>query len=107
MNDRPKILIIDDEEVVLDSCTQILASGAYQVVTADNGTLGLEMLEKINPDLVVVDLKMPGISGMEVLEKIHEYDPTIVTVVITGFATVRSAVDAMKRGAYDFVPKPF
>ena len=107
MNDRPKILIIDDEEVVLDSCTQILASGAYQVVTADNGTLGLEMLEKINPDLVFVDLKMPGISGMEVLEKIHEYDPTIVTVVITGFATVSSAVDAMKRGAYDFLPKPF
>jgi signal transduction histidine kinase len=68
---------------------------------------GLELLEQENPDLVFVDLKMPGISGMEVLEKIQEYDATIVPIVITGFATVSSAVEAMKRGAYDFLPKPF
>ena len=107
MDTTPKILIIDDEDIVLNSCTHILANSGYQIVTARNGTLGLEMLEQENPDLVFVDLKMPGISGMEVLEKIQEYDSTIVLIVITGFATVSSAVEAMKKGAYDFLPKPF
>jgi len=107
MEATPKILIIDDEEIVLDSCTHILAKSGFQIVTARNGTMGLEMLSEENPDLVFVDLKMPGISGMEVLEKIQEYDATIVLIVITGFATVSSAVDAMKKGAYDFLPKPF
>ncbi|MFH1524032.1 MAG: hybrid sensor histidine kinase/response regulator [Chloroflexota bacterium] len=107
MEDKPKILVIDDEEVVLDSCTQILKGSNYQVSIADDGTKGLELVEASRPDLVFVDLKMPGISGLEVLGKIHEIDATIVTVVITGFATVSSAVDAMKKGAYDFLPKPF
>jgi len=107
METKPKILIIDDEEVVLDSCTQILAKGDFQLSTARNGTLGLELLKELLPDLVFVDLKMPGISGFEVLDGIQEFDPTIVTVVITGFATVNSAIEAMKKGAYDFLPKPF
>jgi two-component system sensor histidine kinase/response regulator len=107
MENKAKILIIDDEEVVLDSCTQILAKGNYNLVTARNGNLGLEKLKEFLPDLVFVDLKMPGISGFEVLESIQELDPTIVTVVITGFATVNSAIEAMKKGAYDFLPKPF
>lgn len=107
MDDRPKILIIDDEEVVRDSCSQILVGGNYQVETASDGAHGLELVESFCPDLVFVDLKMPGLSGMEVLEKIHAVDTTIVTVVITGFATVSSAVEAMKNGAYDFLPKPF
>jgi two-component system sensor histidine kinase/response regulator len=107
MDAPTKILIIDDEEIVLDSCTHILGNSGYQIVTANNGNIGLEVLKKENPDLVFVDLKMPGISGLEVLEKIQEYDATIVPIVITGFATVSSAVDAMKRGAYDFLPKPF
>jgi two-component system sensor histidine kinase/response regulator len=102
-----KILIIDDEEVVLDSCTQILKGSSYKLATAANGSLGLDLVKEFQPDLVFVDLKMPGISGFEVLDQIHEIDSTIVTVVITGFATVGSAVDAMKKGAYDFLPKPF
>jgi signal transduction histidine kinase len=107
MDNKAKILIIDDEEIVLDSCTQILAKGNYDLVTARNGMLGLEQVELFNPDLVFVDLKMPGISGFDVLKRIDEIDPTIVTVVITGFATVDSAIEAMKKGAYDFLPKPF
>jgi two-component system, sensor histidine kinase and response regulator len=107
METKPKILIIDDEEVVLDSCTQILKGSGYQLTTASDGMQGLDLLQEILPDLVFVDLKMPGLSGFEVLDKVHEFDPTIVTVVITGFATVSSAVDAMKKGAYDFLPKPF
>jgi two-component system sensor histidine kinase/response regulator len=107
METKYKILIIDDEEVVLDSCTQILKNSGHSLKTASDGSKGMKLLQEFLPDLVFVDLKMPGISGFEVLEKIQEFDPTIVTVVITGFATVSSAVDAMKKGAYDFLPKPF
>ena len=102
-----KILIIDDEEVVLDSCTEILAGSDYLLATASDGTQGVTLVQELKPDLVFVDLKMPGISGLEVLEKIFASDPTIVTIVITGFATVSSAIEAMKQGAYDFLPKPF
>lgn len=107
MDEKSKVLIIDDEEVVLDSCTQILEGGPYNAATAMDGTFGLELVREFHPDIVFVDLKMPGISGFEVLEKIHEFDPTIVTIVITGYATVSSAVEAIKKGAYDFLPKPF
>jgi len=107
MDNRYKIVIIDDEEIVLDSCTQILQGYDYHVATATDGTTGLTLVREIRPDLVFVDLKMPGISGFEVLDQVRASDPTIVTVVITGYATVSSAVDAMKKGAYDFLPKPF
>ena len=107
MAQKSKILIIDDEEVVLDSCTQILQSGPFSVATAPDGRSGLRLVEEMQPDLVFVDLKMPGISGLEVLDRVQEIDRTIVTVVITGYATVSSAVEAMKKGAYDFLPKPF
>ncbi len=107
METKSKILIIDDEEIVLDSCMQILSGGGYDIRTAENGTLGISMVDEFHPDIVYVDLKMPGISGFEVLEKIHGIDPTIVTIVITGFATISSAVEAMQKGAFDFLPKPF
>jgi len=107
MDDKEKILIIDDEEIVRDSCIQILAKGNYEIATAENGDEGLDLLDEFQPDLALVDLKMPGLSGYEVLDRIHEYDSTIVTVVITGFATVDSAVESMKKGTYDFLPKPF
>lgn len=107
MGIQSKILVIDDEEVVLDSCLQILTGGDFEIRTAENGSLGLSLLEEFRPDLTFVDLKMPGISGFEVLEKIQEIDPTIVTIVITGFATISSAVEAMQKGAFDFLPKPF
>jgi len=107
MSDNYRILIIDDEEVVRDSCTEILKGSQYELTTASTGTQGLELIKEFQPDLVFVDLKMPGMTGLEVLEHIQDYDPTIVTVVITGFATVDSAVDAMKLGTHDFLPKPF
>ena len=107
MESKTKILIIDDEEVILDSCTQILKGGKHLISTAMNGELGLKLAKEFQPDLIFVDLKMPGISGFEVIEKVRELDPLIVVIVITGFATVSSAVEAMKNGAYDFLPKPF
>ena len=107
MDNLSKVLVIDDEEIVLDSCLQILSSGDYEIQTADNGLLGIQMVEEFRPDLIFVDLKMPGISGFEVIEKIQDIDPAIVTIVITGFATINSAVEAMQKGAFDFLPKPF
>jgi len=104
---KSRLVIIDDEEVVLDSCKLILRNENYQITTASNGEAGLRLLEKDKPDLVFVDLKMPGISGFEVISQINEIDPNIVTIVLTGFSTVSSAVEAMKKGAYDFLPKPF
>lgn len=102
-----RVLLIDDEPIVLESCTEILRGSPFELATASDGAGGLALLREFRPDLVVVDLKMPGLSGFEVLEKIREADPTIVSIVITGYATVSSAVEAMKRGAYDFLPKPF
>lgn len=107
LESRPRIVIIDDEEVVLDSCSQILAGMACDLTTARNGESGLQLVREQTPDLVFVDLKMPGMSGFEVISAIRAYDPSMVTVVITGYSTVTSAVEAMKSGAYDFLPKPF
>jgi signal transduction histidine kinase len=104
---RPFILVVDDDESIRDSCTQILTKDGYQAETAKDGSSGLKQIKEKKPDLVLIDLKMPGINGIEVLEKTREIDPNIIAVVITGYATIESAVEAMKIGAYDFLPKPF
>jgi len=101
------ILVIDDEEVVLDSCTQVLEGPECRVLTASNGSEGLQRAAETQPDLIFLDLKMPGLSGLEVLERLRAHNPRQVVIVITGYATVSSAVEAMKKGAFDFLPKPF
>jgi len=107
MFNQTRILVIDDDESMRDSCRQALARKAGRIEVAEDGKTGLEILEKEAFDLVIVDLKMPGLSGMEVLNRIRQEYPEVVVIVITGYATVESAVDAMRRGAYDFLPKPF
>ena len=105
--EKAAILVIDDEKAMRDSCCQVLTKEGYQAETAVDGDTGLQKIRELKPDLVLVDLKMPGMSGMELLEKVADIDPNIVCVVITGYATIESAVEAMKRKAYDFLPKPF
>ena len=107
MAEEAKILIIDDEEVVRESCCRILSEEGHQIETATDGERGLQKVKQLKPDLALVDLKMPGMDGIEILEKIQDIDPDIVSIVITGYATIESAVEAMKRNAYDFIPKPF
>lgn len=107
MSEPPMVLVIDDEDVVLDSCRRILEKEGIRTITAINGEEGLQRVRESRPDLVFVDLKMPGISGLEVIGGIREIDPSIVVIVITGYSTVASAVDSLKSGAYDFLPKPF
>jgi signal transduction histidine kinase len=107
MNEKALILIIDDEESMRDSCRLILEKDGFRTASAENGILGIQKIEQLTPDLVLIDLKMPGISGLEVLDRLQKIDPNIISIVITGYATVDSAVEAMKKGAYDFLPKPF
>lgn len=104
---RARILVIDDEEVIRDSCAQALSREGHIIACAENGDTGLKVSKEFCPDVVLIDLKMPGTSGMKVLEELEISDPNVVKIVITGYATVSSAVDAMKKGAYDFIPKPF
>lgn len=101
------IVVIDDDYAMRLSCEQILGKSGFTVHSYEDGARGLEGVAQLRPLLVVVDLKMPGLSGLEVIPRIREIDPGIVIVVITGYATIGTAVDAMKAGAYDFLPKPF
>jgi two-component system phosphate regulon sensor histidine kinase PhoR len=109
MPDQVNILVIDDEQIMREGCSRILCKDGWAVLTAENGKHGLDQIQA-NPekiDLVLLDLMMPGISGMEVLDHVRTIDPNLLVIVITGYATVESAVEAMKKGAYDFIPKPF
>ncbi len=103
----PKILVIDDEERIRDACKMVLEDEGYQVAMADNGGLGLKMIEEQHFDVILLDLMMPEISGLEVLPKLRELHPDTAVIVITGYATVEHSIEAMKKGAFDFIPKPF
>ncbi len=104
---KAKILIIDDDESMRDSCTQVLKKTEYTISTAENGEKGLSQAKDFKPDIILLDLKMPGMSGAEVLKRLKELDPRIIIIIITGYATVESAVDSMKQGVYEYLPKPF
>ena len=101
------VVVIDDEESMCEGCRQTLELGGYRTAVAMNGKLGIELVQKSRPKIVIVDLKMPGLSGVEVLSQINQFDQGIVPIVITGYATVDSAVETMKVGAFDFLAKPF
>lgn len=105
--DGETVVVIDDDYAMRLSCEQTLSRVGYQVESFGDGAHGLEAVSASQPGLVLVDLKMPGLSGLDVIARLHGIDPTITIVVITGYATIGTAVDAMKAGAYDFLPKPF
>lgn len=107
MVEKANILVIDDEEVILDSCNQVLKKEGYTVKTARNGTEGLKIFKRELFHLVLLDLKMPGMDGMEVLKKIKEEHPETPVIIITGYASIESAVEAMRMGAFDYIDKPF
>lgn len=92
---------------MLDSCAQVLQREGLEVLTALDGKTALDLMGQKPPDVAIVDLKMPGMSGEEFLVNAKEVDPELVVVAITGYPTLSSAVDVMKAGAYDFLPKPF
>ncbi len=101
------VIVIDDDEIMRLSCEQILVKAGYKVETFGNGHDGIRRIRQARPPLLVVDIKMPELDGFEVINLVRQIDPDLVIVVITGYATIETAVDAMKAGAYDFLPKPF
>ncbi|HVN95878.1 MAG TPA: response regulator [Syntrophorhabdaceae bacterium] len=107
MAETAHILVVDDEKGIREGCRRILVSEGYAVDLAENGKEALDMVRAKPYDLLLVDLMMPVMGGMELMEEVGQIDPEIIMIVITGFATVETAVDAMKRGAYDYIPKPF
>lgn len=104
---KPHILVVDDEEIARKNLTHILAKENYEVATASNGEEALKELGSSEFDVVITDLKMPGIDGMEILEKIKTKNPDTKVIMITGYATVPSAVEAMQKGAFNYISKPF
>jgi len=106
-DNRPTILIIDDELLICQNCIKILSGIADKIDYALNGYDALKLVEKKPYQIVITDLKMSCMGGMEVLSRIKKEYPDITVIVITGFASVSSAVEVMKMGAYDYLPKPF
>jgi DNA-binding NtrC family response regulator len=99
--EKENILVVDDERGIREGCRRILMSEGFSADVAENGEEGLR-LAKVKPfDLILVDLMMPVMSGLEMMEQVRQYDPEIIMIVITGFATIETAVEAMKHGAYD------
>jgi len=101
-----KILVIDDERPIRNTLKEILEYEKYEVDTAEDGIKGLEMLENNDYEIVLCDIKMPKMDGMEVLDKILERELDIQIIMISGHGTVETAVEAIKKGAYDFIEKP-
>jgi len=107
MNEKIKILVVDDEKVVRNGCQRILTGKGYETTTAENGRQAMDLLSRDAVDLILLDLKMPVMSGEEVLEKTRTKYPDIPVIIITGHGTIDTAVECMKKGAYDFITKPF
>jgi len=106
--DEPaRVLVVDDEKFIREILAEFLGMEGYVVRTAEDGSSALTELSRSHYDLVISDLKMPKMGGMELLEAMNKVAPNALTVIMTGFGTVETAIDAMKRGAYDYVLKPF
>ncbi len=103
---QPAVLVVDDEQDILRAIKMILEYAGYKVLTADNGFDALDMESRESPDIVLLDIKMPEMDGLEVLEKIKKRRAELPVVVLSGHGTIQTAVDALKLGAYDFLEKP-
>ena len=107
MAEAPTLLVADDDPAVRESLERMLKREGYRVVVASDGQAGLERLKGGGVDLVLADLKMPGLSGLELLRAAKTVAPDVDVIMLTAFGTVEEAVQAMKDGAYDFLTKPF
>jgi len=105
--EKKKALVIDDEQIVLDSVSQLLTDENYEVDVSLSGREGLDWAIERKYDVVLTDIRMPDIGGMRVLRDIKRAKPSLPVVIITGYATVKSSVQAMKLGAADYIEKPF
>jgi DNA-binding NtrC family response regulator len=104
---RKRILVADDEEIVIRSCLRILSDDKYEIETVRNGLEAIERIAEKDYDLLVLDIMMPKLTGMEVLQRVKESHPDVDVIMITGLNEIETAVKAMKLGAFDYLPKPF
>src|SRR3989338_4021199 len=103
----PKILVIDDEELVRWSLSGEMQRAGYQALVAEDGERGLALFREGRPDLVVCDLRLPKMDGMEVIRQIHETDRETPVIVLTAHGSIESAIEAMRLGAFNYITKPF
>jgi response regulator RpfG family c-di-GMP phosphodiesterase len=105
--ESPRILVVDDEKVIREILSDFLTMEGFLVRTVEDGEAAVEELQRRSYDLVISDLKMPRMGGLELLENINRLNLNVLTVIMTGFGTVETAIEAMKKGAYDYILKPF
>ncbi|MGA9351584.1 MAG: HD domain-containing phosphohydrolase [Anaerolineae bacterium] len=106
MKSQSKVLVVDDDQFALRSMARALGGESYEVVTAASGSEAIDLLKQDSFDLVLTDLKMPGVDGMEVLRQAREIAPQAVVLILTGYASLESAIEALREGAYDYLLKP-
>ena len=107
MGTSRKVLIVDDEREMLTNCTRILRRCGYECLTAETSEQGLALVHTVQPDVVLVDLRMPGKSGIDIVKTVKSQYPHMEVVLMTAYASIETAVDAIKQGAFDYLPKPF
>ena len=107
MKKRAKILVVDDEATIRESLHDWLTDAGYQMFTAENGPQALEIIEKENLGIVIADLVMPGMDGIELMKRAREILPNVQVIIITAYGSIPTAIAAMKEGAYDYIEKPF
>ncbi|MBW1813500.1 MAG: response regulator [Deltaproteobacteria bacterium] len=105
--EKHNILVIDDEKRIRDVTNRMLTEEGFDVALAETGEIGMKMVDEKHYDIILLDLMMPGISGLDVLPHLKSHHPYSVVIVITGYATLEHSIEAMKKGAFDFIPKPF
>ena len=104
---KPRILVVDDEESIREFLDIMLRKEGYEVTCVEDGAKAQEMLKKKSVDMIISDLQMPNVTGIELLKHVRESYPEMLFMLITAFGTTESAVEAMKMGAYDYITKPF
>jgi CheY-like chemotaxis protein len=110
MSEQVKVLVVDDEEIVLQSVRKVLKPDEeheFLVDTALSATDGLDLMSRTKYDIVVTDLMMPNVDGLEFTDRVRQLEPEARVIMITGYATMRTALQALRRGAFDYIAKPF
>jgi signal transduction histidine kinase len=103
----PRILVVDDEPSVVDVFQEFLSAQGYEITVAGSGEEALKLLPDLRPDIVLTDINLPGVSGLEIMRQAKTIDPEVAVIVVTGYASASTAIDVLRQGAYDYVTKPF
>jgi signal transduction histidine kinase/DNA-binding response OmpR family regulator len=104
---RARVLVVDDEPSVVDVLREFLSGEGYEVSVASSGEEALRLIPELRPDIILTDINLPGLSGLEVMRFAKSVDPEVAVIVVTGYASASTAIDALRQGAYDYVTKPF